>query len=212
MHPVATPSWPGWVPSERVGLLHYVSHANVGIDAEVPVTEWHLSELGRQRTRRMLEQPWIASVERVVSSAETKALDTATMVADHLGLAVEVRPATGEIDRSSTGYVTHDRHEELADRLFAFPDRSADGWERALDAQVRIVDGLADLVDGAHSRDTVVVGHGGVGTLWYCWLTDQPIDRRLDQPGQGHYFTVDPVTRTVLHPWRAIDDLTAPRH
>lgn len=191
-----------------MALLHYVSHANVDIDASVPVPEWHLSELGRRRTEQMLEHPWIASVARIVSSEETKALDTASLLADHLGLAVEVRPSTGEIDRSSTGYVTHDRHEQLADALFAFPDRSADGWERALDAQMRIADALADLVDGA--VNTVVVGHGGVGTLWYCWLTDQRIDRRHDQPGQGHYFTVDTTTRTVLHPWRAIDDLARP--
>ncbi|MDP2289836.1 MAG: histidine phosphatase family protein [Actinomycetota bacterium] len=191
-----------------MSLLRYVSHANVDIDARVPVPEWHLSELGRRRTQQMFEQPWIASVARIVSSAETKALDTASMLAEHLGLAVEVRPTTGEIDRSSTGYVTHDRHEQLANELFAFPDRSADGWERAVDAQARIVDALSDLVDGV--VNTVVVGHGGVGTLWYCRLTDQPIDRRHDQPGQGHYFTVDTTTRTVLHPWRAIDDFGRP--
>ena len=47
--------------------------------------------------------------------------------------------------------------------------------------------------------------HGAVGTLWYCWLTDQGISRRHDQPGQGHYFTVDVATRQVVHPWVPID-------
>lgn len=193
-----------------MAVLRYVSHANVAIEPSVPVPQWHLSDLGRTRTAQLLHQPWVATVERIVSSAETKALDTAGIMAEHLGLTFEVWASTGELDRSSTGFVTHERHEALADELFGFPDRSAAGWERALDAQARIVAGLADLLDGADATNTVVVGHGGVGTLWYCWLTAQPIDRQHDQPGQGHYFTVDLATRTVLHPWRAIDDLSAP--
>lgn len=154
----------------------------------------------------MLGQPWVASIERVISSPETKAVETATILADHLDLAVEVRSGTGEIDRSSTGFVPPERHDELADRCFASPGLSAAGWERAVDAQARIAEHLADLLDPA-GPCTAVVGHGGVGTLWYCWLTEQAIDRRHDQPGQGHYFTVDLTSRAVLHPWRAIDDL-----
>ncbi len=59
----------------------------------------------------MLTRPWIDSIGRVVSSAERKALETATLLAGHLGVTVEVRPATGELDRSSTGFVPPEEHE-----------------------------------------------------------------------------------------------------
>ena len=56
--------------------------------------------------------------------------------------------------------------------------------------------------------DVMIVGHGGVGTLWSCHLADVAIDRRHDQPGQGHYFAVDPTSGRPRHGWRPIDDLT----
>ncbi len=192
-----------------VALLHYVSHPNVVIDPERPVPLWSLSDEGRRRANEMLRAPWISDIDTVVSSEETKAQETATILADHLGLTVELRAALGEIDRSSTGYVPHDRHHDLALRCFAEPESSADGWERAVDAQRRIVDAVADLLaDGrgrADARDIAVIGHGGVGTLLYCQLAGLDIDRRHDQPGQGHFWTYDCRAERIVSGWAPID-------
>ena len=65
---------------------------------------------------------------------------------------------------------------------------------------------LADLV-GAPDH-VAVVGHGGVGTFWWCHLAGVPIERRWDQPGQGHYFTVE--LGAPVHHWRRIEDIDAP--
>lgn len=185
--------------------LHYVTHPEVLVDAAVPITEWGLSGLGRSRGRAMLGQPWVPRVGRIVSSAETKALEMARLLGDHVGLEVEVRPATGENDRSATGFVPPAEFEQLADRFFAEPEDSVRGWERAIDAQARIVGALEDLLVPSTTTDVAVVGHGGVGTLWYCHLAGLPIDRRHDQPGQGHSFSVDLATSRPRHAWRPID-------
>ena len=152
----------------------------------------------------MLAQPWVTDVGRIVSSAERKALDTAGLLAEQLGLPVEVRPDTGEIDRSAAGFLPPEEFEAVADACFAEPMVSARGWERAVDAQARVAASLADLLTGS-GPDVVVVGHGGVGTFWYCHLAGLPIERRLDQPGQGHYFTVE--DGRPRHHWRPIDQL-----
>lgn len=186
-------------------LLRYVTHPNVAIDPALSVPRWSLSAEGRRRARRLVDQPWIDAVGHIVSSIETKAIETAGIVAAHLGVDVEVRAGTGENDRSATGFVPPERFEALADRFFAEPDVSVEGWERAADAQTRITAALADLFDHDPGHDTLIVGHGGVGTLWYCCLAQVPIDRRHDQPGQGHYYTIDRTTRRPLHPWRPID-------
>ena len=191
--------------TRRIALLRYVTHPEVTVDPATPVERWELSPAGRDRARRMLEQPWVAELDRIVSSDEAKAVQTAELLAGATDLTVEVREGIGENDRSATGFLPPEEFEATADRFFARPDRSVRGWERAVDAQTRIAGHLADLLDPADDRSTVVVGHGGVGTLWYCWLTEQPISRRHDQPGQGHYFTLDVATRDVLHGWRPID-------
>jgi len=55
--------------------------------------------------------------------------------------------------------------------------------------------------------DAVVIGHGAVGTLLMCRLARLPIDRRYDQPGQGHYWSYDRTTAELLHQWLPIDAL-----
>jgi broad specificity phosphatase PhoE len=190
-----------------VTSLRYITHPQVAIEPDVPVTRWSLSAIGVERAEAMCRQPWAADVRRIVSSDEVKAVQTAEILARHVGVPVEVRPGIGENDRSSTGFVPPDRFEQLADRFFADPEASVEGWERAVDAQARIAAGLADLLADEAGGDVAVVGHGGVGTLWWCALAGRPIDRRHDQPGQGHYFTVDRAHGAVLHGWRPVDDL-----
>ncbi len=198
-----------------MSTLRYITHPSVNVDATTPVPRWGLSEEGRRRAEAMLQQPWVPSIGRIVSSNETKALETAEILATHLDLTVEVRPGIGENDRSATGFVPPDEFEALANAFFAQPEVSVQGWERAVDAQARIVSGLADLLDPAaidpritdssSTADIAVVGHGGVGTLWYCYLTGQAINRKHDQPSQGHYFAVELVNQIVIHNWRPLD-------
>ncbi len=201
-----------------MSLLRYISHAEVAKAADVPVPSWSLSPTGRRRVEALARQPWLLSVGQIVCSAETKAIEAATILADRLELSIEIRPETGETDRSATGYVTEERHTELANRYFADPDRSADGWETAIASQQRVVEALADLltepdapnggepgVIGAARPDVAVVGHGAVGTLLWCHLTGHAIDRRHDQPGQGHYWTWDRAAARMVHPWHPID-------
>lgn len=188
-----------------VSTLIYISHPDVVIDPDVAVPQWGLSDLGRARLTSMLDRPLLAEAERIISSSERKSREAAGMIAAHLGLDVEERSATGETDRSATGYVSHERHEELADRYFAEPEESADGWERSIDSQSRVVDALRDVWSTDDGVGTIVVGHGGVGTLLYCHLTGLDIDRRHDQPGQGHYWIFERAEQRVLHGWRAVD-------
>jgi broad specificity phosphatase PhoE len=150
-------------------------------------------------------QHWLRGVRRIVSSTEHKALETAHMLAAALRLAVEPREGIGENDRSATGRLPPSEFQALADRFFAEPQHEVRGWESAVAAQARIVHGLADLLQPAAQGDVVVLGHGGVGTLWYCHLAGLPISRRHDQPSQGHYFQVDLASARPLHAWRPVD-------
>ena len=193
-----------------MAILRYITHPDVDVDPDVPVPEWGLSERGRQRVAAMLSQPWVGSLARIVCSGERKAREAADVLAGHLHLEVEVRPETGEIDRSSTGFVPYERHEALADAFFAHPIDAAAGWETAARAQRRIVEAVADLLAGGGSdddADVAVVGHGGVGTLLWCHLSGRTIARRHDQPGQGHHWAYDLAAGRMAHGWRPIDSL-----
>ena len=158
----------------------------------------------------MLGQPWIGSIRRIVSSAERKAIETAEVLARHLGLAVEVRERMHENDRSATGFVPPPEFEAVADQFFARPYDSVRGWERAIDAQSRIV-GEVEAALETGEPDIAFVGHGGVGTLLLLHLHGREISREADQPaGGGNYFAYDVEARRILHGWRSIEP--APPH
>jgi broad specificity phosphatase PhoE len=180
-----------------------ITHPEVQVSADVPVPQWGLSPAGRERLRALLAQPWVPGLERIVSSTERKAVETAQELGRHLGLPVRTDEQLGENDRSATGFLPPKEFEAVADEFFARPEQSIRGWERAVDAQERMVAAVRRAWYGA-TGDTAVVAHGGVGTLLLCHLLGVPIDRRLDQPGQGSWFRYDPVTAEVAHGWRRL--------
>ncbi|MET3520680.1 broad specificity phosphatase PhoE [Mesorhizobium abyssinicae] len=152
-------------------IAYYITHPQVQVDANVPVPEWGLSDIGKARAVAMLDQPWIGSIRRIVSSAERKARETAEILATRLRLAVEVRERMHENDRSATGFLPPPEFEAVADQFFANPDDSIRGWERAIDAQRRIVSEVDAVLGNDDPGDTAFVGHGGVGTLLLLSLT-----------------------------------------
>lgn len=188
-------------------ILHLITHPEVVIDPSVPVPAWPLSPRGVARTQAMLARPWVAGITSVFSSTERKATDMAAILAGHLGLDFAMREALGENDRSATGYLPRAEFEATADLFFANPETSIRGWERAVDAQARILAAVQAVLAEAAPGDVAVVTHGGVGALLLAALRGVPISRALDQPGEGggNRFCVHRATRTVLAGWSPIE-------
>ncbi len=139
-------------------------------------------------------------------------MDAARVLAAHRGLDRTEHAALGEIDRSATGFLPRPEFERVADAFFAQPHASIRGWERAVDAQRRIVAAVAGIVREDRSAGTLaIVSHGAVGTLLYCALTQQPIDRRFDQPhpGGGCWFEYAPADPSACTWWRPLDAFDA---
>ena len=61
-------------------LCFYLSHPQVAIDPDTPVPQWHLSDKGRTRLEALAGKHWVGSLRRIVSSDETKAIETAIAV------------------------------------------------------------------------------------------------------------------------------------
>jgi len=192
--------------------FYFVTHPNVVISPDVPVPRWPLSTLGRKRMAAGLRLPWVAELGAIYCSCEQKAIDGAAIWAAHLGLPFTAVPALGENDRSATGFLPPHEFETVADEFFARPDQSARGWEQAVDAQARIVAAMMAIAATGRSDGAVaIVSHGAVGTLLYCHLSGEAIDRRWDQPanGGGNYFAFTLAPRRALCHWQPIDGALA---
>ncbi|WP_234187045.1 histidine phosphatase family protein [Shinella sp. NM-101] len=184
----------------------YITHPEVAIDPAVPVPDWDLSGRGRKRAALAAAAPWAGRIGRIVASTERKAIEAAEILAAGR-LPVETDHAMGENDRSATGFLPPDAFEAAANEFFAHPQDSFYGWERAVDAQARIV-AAVERVLATHDPAVPIafVGHGGVGTLLKCHLAGTPIRRDGDQPtGGGNLFAFCLADRSVTCDWTAME-------
>lgn len=185
----------------------YICHPEVVIDPAVPVPRWHLTDAGAARMRQFAAA--LSPPAAVWASTECKAIEAAGFLAARFGLGVRVHPGLDEIDRSSTGYLPHDEHDRAADALFAHPELSHRGWERAIDVQARAARAWAEIMEASPSGPVAVVGHGGAGTLLLCRLAAWPIARWHDAPRAGCFWVADRATGAVRHGWRPLEQIAA---
>jgi broad specificity phosphatase PhoE len=194
-----------------VPLAYYISHPQVVQDPAIPVPRWTLSAIGHARLATLADKPWVQSLTGIWSSAEQKAIDTADTLAAFARCRVVIDERMHENDRSATGFLPPSEFERTADTFFAFPVESVRGWERAIDAQTRIARAIDEAL-AQHSQTSggpiAFSGHGGVGTLLFCHLAGEPIQRARDQPaGGGNAFAFEIKTRKPIFAWRAIEDI-----
>lgn len=191
----------------------YLTHPQVKLDAAVPVPLWGLSAEGRARAEAFVARGVVPVGTMVFSSRETKALELAELIAAAAGTPVLSDHAMGENDRSSTGFLPPALFEEQTDRFFAHPQQSADGWERAIDAQARIVASIRTALASVPPATPVIFcGHGAVGTLLKCRVGNRRISRDEDQsrmaaPGGGNGFLFDLMARQLLTDWTAMEEI-----
>src|SRR6516225_6975246 len=191
-----------------MSLVRYLTHPQVNIDPASPVPSWGLSRIGRARTEAVASTGLLSRTTQIISSGERKAIETAEIIAAKLDLEVEVREAMHENDRSATGFLMPNEFQAVAGQFFAQPQISVRGWERAVDAQLRIVREVEHVLARNRPGDVLFVGHGGVGTLLYCHYSGLAIDRTYDQPaGGGYFFSFAKDDRRVQHSWYLLEDL-----
>lgn len=187
--------------------VHFITHPDVLIDPGVPVPDWGLAPRGVARMGHLAAQPWLRGVGSLFSSGERKARQGADILGAALGLPVTVIDGLHENDRSATGFLPPPEFEAVADAFFASPEISVRGWERAIDAQTRVVAAMEQVMAQAPSGSIAVVAHGAVGALYLCHLKGCAINRSEDQPPTrgGNCFTFDRDSRRLIQGWRSID-------
>jgi len=191
-----------------MGAIIFITHPEVVIDPAVPVPRWPLSPVGRARMEALAERLAGCEAAAVWSSDEQKAMDGAQILARRLGAPHRIDPALGENGRESTGYIAPPEFWEVVDQFFARPDESVRGWEKARDAQARIIGAVAEVDRTTAPGVVLVVSHGGVGALLTAHLQDVEIGQedRPQHPGGGCYLVIDRGPLRLKQSWRAVED------
>ncbi|SCY19122.1 histidine phosphatase family protein [Microvirga guangxiensis] len=187
--------------------LIFLTHPEVVIDPNVPVPQWPLNETGRRRMELFADALSGVLLSSIHASTEQKAMDGAAIVAKRLGMPYRTHEDLGENDRSATGYIAPPEFWEVVGEFFARPHESIRGWERAIDAQSRIVKAVSRIA-AEEIGDTLIVAHGGVGCLLMAHLQQVEIgqESRPQHSGGGCFFVMDRESFAIRQDWRTIEE------
>jgi broad specificity phosphatase PhoE len=191
--------------------LIFLTHPEVVIDPLVPVPRWPLNETGQKRMECFAEKLLNLQLFSIHASTEQKAMDGAAIVADRFGMTYRTHEDLSENDRSSTGYIAPPEFWEVVREFFDRSSESIRGWERAIDAQTRIVNAVKRIA-AEETGHTLLVSHGGVGCLLTAYLQQVEIGResRPQHSGGGCFIVIDRASFTLQQDWRTIEDAAFP--
>ena len=126
--------------------------------------EWTLSEEGRRRCAALADLLAAYRPDVVVSSVETKAVETAELVAARLGVAIERAEGLHEHERGSE-WLGRERFEQTIRELFERPAAPVFGTETALEARGRFAAALNRVLERRPGA-VAAVTHGTVASLF----------------------------------------------
>jgi broad specificity phosphatase PhoE len=146
--------------------LILIRHAAPQSDTTIPASDWRLSHAGRESCRELAQDLQTFDLDLLVSSIEAKAVETARLTAQHLGIPSEIAFGLHEHDRANMGFIpSGERFEQLVADLFARPEEVVFGRESANQALARFEGSLALLREQYPDQILGVVTHGTVLSL-----------------------------------------------
>jgi len=153
--------------------LVLVKHSHVDVVPGRAPRTWELSTEGRRRAAVLAHRLAEFDVARVMSSIEPKAVETAEIVAQRLGVPAATAPGLHEQLRDTAPFLGNDDFAAAVAWLFEEPHKVVFGEESADAAADRFGAAVESvLVDGraadttAAARDQIVVAHGTVIALY----------------------------------------------
>ena len=148
-----------------------VKHSLPEIVEGIPAREWTLSEYGRERARKLAEVLLPYQMEIIFSSVEPKAHETASILAEELGLILHAFDGLQEHERSTSPYYARGKFEELIQEFFEKPNVLVFGNETADQSLSRFRGAVESILKSRENKSVMIVSHGTVISLFVSWLT-----------------------------------------
>ncbi len=149
--------------AHRPARLILVKHGMPEILEDQPRSSWKLSDFGRAGAARAADGLARFMPDRLLSSAEPKAAETARAMGARFGLTPEVDAGFGEHQADEAPFGAAAAFEAEVAALFADPVGLVMGEETGVAARSRFDAAVARI---GPAKSAVVVAHGRVITLW----------------------------------------------
>ena len=165
--------------------LVLIKHSLPDVRPEQPPSRWRLSPEGSRRALELAEALRPMGLERIFSSREAKAVQTAAFAGERLGLGFEVREGLHEHDREREPFASPEDFEVKVRELFRRPSERVFRSESAQEALARFSSAIDAVISEASGADIAVVAHGTVISLFVaskCGVDGFELWQRLGLP------------------------------
>lgn len=133
----------------------------------IPFAQWRLSPEGRQKCEQLAQRLARFELTRIISSEESKAVETAKLTDDYLGISAHAVDGLQELMRDDQGYIeSKEKFYAMVAELFSNQDNIALGGERANQACERFSRTIDNLLESHPNENLGIVTHGTVLSLF----------------------------------------------
>jgi broad specificity phosphatase PhoE len=146
--------------------LILIRHSVPKIEKDVPAKEWHLSQEGMDRCMYLADTVRRYSPDKLFSSNEVKAKETAQLIASNLNNTYQIIDGLHEQDRGSLKWLDRSKFIEMIHKGFRNPESLIFGNETANQANNRFTHTIKSLMTLHPQCSLAVVTHGTVITLF----------------------------------------------
>ena len=137
--------------------IYLIRHAETQQDTGAEASQWVLSERGEEQVELLSQQSFWAEVKAVISSPERKAIATVQDIAFEKKIPFSTHDCLRELQRTPEYIADYDAR---VLEVFEQPARSIGGWERAADAQARIMRCVEELIAAHAEAPIAICSHG----------------------------------------------------
>lgn len=148
--------------SELILIRHSISQP----DSSIPSSQWRLSKKGRLACRDLSVQLSGLNINQIISSIEPKAIETAQLTAQHLGILSEIVHGVHEHERNTVSFLPLDKFQKSIKDLFYYPEVCIFGNESANQTLSRYSKAINFLLGKYVKENIVVVSHGTAISLF----------------------------------------------
>lgn len=140
-----------------------IRHSKSLVNPNIPITSWGLSEEGRTLAKKLNSLPQIKTLEVIYSSLQPKALETAALATEDMGIEVKTDNNLTESTSFTNKFVSLKELEENTRKYYAEKTCSINDGETFVEAQARLAKALNDIVKKEQDKETIgIVSHGNI--------------------------------------------------
>ncbi len=152
----------------------FIRHSKTQATPDIPITLWNLTEEGTQKAKALATNPITKNLDVIYASLQTKALETALILAKPNNIPIKTNPDLTEVTSFTREFLGDSYKQAVADLYSGKISRIAHG-ETASEALSRFEDALNEVAESENTKENIgIVSHGNILSFFSEKYSDKP--------------------------------------